>query len=469
MNLPGDRRFLAAVAFAACSMAIGCEGPADPQDCFTPFIAGEDLRSNPANVLSATVKVAVSGSDSIAVRFGIDESMRDVTPSFAATGDSAVAIMLGLLPETSYKSQVLAFNRCGVTRGAILSFTTGALPAELPKFTASGSAPAPGYIAFAAGNYGIVIDNSGRVVWYRHFPAGIGLNFQPQPNGTYTARPSAPPGQSGSWVEIDPLGNTTRTLTCANGLSPRLHDMIAQPDGSYWLLCDEVRIVDLTAQGRSSDTRVTGTGVQWRRANGDILFQWSPFDHLEIDLSILDAADLSGAAINWTHGNALDLDSAGNLLISFRNLSEVAKINTSTGAVTWRMGGRKNQFTFGNLVPPPFTRQHGVRFTSSRGILLLDNLGEPSSRMEHYEFNENARTASLTRSKSSMGGVIAQIGGSTQSLPAGHSLVSFGNGGGVEEYDSAGTVVWRIDGNPGYIFRAQRILSLYKPGAGDRR
>jgi len=48
-------------------------------------------------------------------------------------------------------------------------------------------------------------------------------------------------------------------------------------------------------------------------------------------------------------------------------------------------------------------------------------------------------------------------------------LVSYGNGGSVEEYDRAGNVVWKIGGNPGYIFRATRIRSLYTPGAGDPR
>jgi len=40
----------------------------------------------------------------------------------------------------------------------------------------------------------------------------------------------------------------------------------------------------------------------------------------------------------------------------------------------------------------------------------------------------------------------------------------FGTAGRVEEYDSAGRVVWQIDGNPGYVFRAQRVRSLYNPG-----
>jgi len=65
--------------------------------------------------------------------------------------------------------------------------------------------------------------------------------------------------------------------------------------------------------------------------------------------------------------------------------------------------------------------------------------------------------------------VVTQIGGSTQPLPGGHTLVSFGTAGRVEEYDAVGSVVWRIEGNAGYVFRAQRIPSLYTPGVGAAR
>ncbi|MGH7498170.1 MAG: hypothetical protein ACREL3_04895 [Gemmatimonadales bacterium] len=44
--------------------------------------------------------------------------------------------------------------------------------------------------------------------------------------------------------------------------------------------------------------------------------------------------------------------------------------------------------------------------------------------------------------------------------------MAFGDGGAVQEFDGNGAVVWKIEGNPGYIFRAQRILSLYHPEIG---
>lgn len=471
MILPGGHRLALGAALAASSYACGSGDLYDPVACSTPVVSHSAVATKETNVLSVLVQSRVTGADSVAVRFGYRDGQLDgVTPAADARDGDALVPVLGLFPLKPYHARVVAFNGCGTTAGELLAFETGALPNDLPAYSATGVAPAPGFVVFAAGSYGLVIDNAGRVVWYHRFTVGPGLNFQPQPNGRYVARPPAASGETGTWIEIDPIGTVTRTLGCAGGLQPRLHDMIAQPDGSYWLLCDEIRTADLSAQGRSATARVLGTGVQHRGATGEVLFGWSPFDHLAIELSALEPSDLTGANINWTHGNAIDLDRQGNLLLSFRNLNEVVKIDTRTGKVLWRMGGKRNQFTFGNLPLPPFARQHGVRADGDGRLLLLDNLGESGgSRVEHYTFDEAARSATLSASYTSAAGLVAQIGGNTQPLSGGHTLVSFGSGGGVEEYDAAGTLVWKLTGTPGYVFRAQRIRSLYQPGVGDSR
>ena len=442
----------------------------NPTHCDKPVIASSRAEPGTRNVLSAFVFANVSGADSVIARYGVGTTLDNTTPAFTSISESSALPVLGLYASTSYHAQLIAMNACGSTAGDVVSFSTGGLPSDIPSYRASGISPQSGYIVFAAGNYGIVIDNSGRIVWYHHFPNGPGLNFQAQPNGRYTARPPSSAGQIAKWIELDPLGDTTRALTCGRNLQPRLHDMIARPDGSYWMICDEVRTIDLSAQGRSSQSRVTGAVVQKLSPSGDVLFEWNVFDHFEVDLSVLEPTEINGVSVNWTHGNALDLDGDGNLLVSFRNLNEIAKIDTQTGAVIWRLGGKQNQFTFENVLTPAFRHQHGIRAAGTSRVLLLDNLGESSgSRMELYEIDEVHRTARLIRSNASSAGLVAFIGGSTQSLSGGNTLVSFGNGGGVEEYNQAGSAVWRIDGSPGYIFRAQRIKSLYSPGFGDPR
>lgn len=451
---------------------LACDSTSPIRACTAPEIISSRVELPAGNVLSAVITVRLQAADSVALRFAIAGAPLDIsTPAVTSSGDSALVPVLGLREETRYDVQAVAFNECSITPGPVLSITTGKLPADLPKFTASGPDPSPGYVAFAAGNYGIVIDNAGRVVWYHRFPNGPGLNFQPQPNGRYTARPpTSGPGEIGKWVEIDPLGNVTRTLACADGLQARLHDLLAESNGSYWLMCDRIRTVDLSSSGGSAQASVMGTGVQHIAANGEVLFNWSPFDHIDVDLRDVDGSDRAATPINWTHGNAFDIDTDGNLLLSFRNLNEIIKIDTRTGAVMWRMGGSHNQFTFVNVSTPAFARQHGVRSTGPGRLQLLDNLGDRSgSHAERYSYDEQLRTVRLISSVASSAGVIALIGGTTQSLPGDRSLVSFGNGGSVEESDAAGNVTWKIDGNSGYVFRAERILSLYRPGVGDAR
>ena len=455
---------LCALIAAACwSESLGVAPQA------APTIDAASIAANPHNVLSAVVTVGVRGADSVAVRFRVagTAAADSVTPAVGVVGDSAAVPVLGLFAAQRYVMRAVAHRAGTTTVGSPLEFTTDTLPSDLPAYVAGGSDPAPGYVVFAAGRYGLAIDNTGRVVWYRRFPNGPGLTFMAQPVGRYFARPNPPlPTDAAPWVELDPLGDITRTVGCAGGMPPRFHDLIARPDGTYWLLCDETRRMDLSAFGGVSDARVTGTAVQHISTEGALLFQWSPFDHFAI--TDVDPWDRASTSVNWTHGNALDLTADGGLIVSFRNLGEITKIDTATGAVIWRLGGRRNQFALLDMPAVPFVAQHSVRSYGSGSLLLLDNLGAPGeSRAERYALDEVSRTARLVRSYGSLPGVVTEIGGSVEDLPGGHTLVSFGTAGRVQEYNSAGSVVWRIERNAGYVFRAQRIRSLYAPGIAE--
>jgi hypothetical protein len=450
----GERRggvIAAALLLAGCGDARMGVAPPRP-----PAIDAAVVAPNEYNVLSAVLSVRVRRADSVAVRFHPADASTDadqVTPPVPALDDAAGVPVLGLLPDQPYVMRPVVYGPGGTVVGEALAITTGPLPADLPSYVASGPDPSPGYVVIAAG------------VWYRAFPSGPGLNFQAQPNGRYAARP---PGNPGVWVELDALGNETRTLGCARGLPARFHDLLAARDGSYWVMCDETRTMDLTGVGGVAGAQVTGTVIQYVSASGELLFEWNPFDHFAI--TDLPLADRTGANVNWTHGNALDFDGDGSLVVSFRSLSEVTKIDTRTGAVVWRMGGLRNEITFVDSPAPAFARQHGLRVVAPSRLSLLDNMGDAAgSRAERYLVDDAQRTARLVASYGSDPAVTARLGGTTQPLPAEHTLVSFGNGDRVEEYDAQGQVVWRIDGDPGYLYRAQRIRSLYRPGAGDPR
>ncbi len=438
----------------------------EPDDS-PPELLTAHATAGTANVLSITVTLELRNADSVAIGYERAGSLgMDWTPALTLPPQQAEVVVLGLEPETTYRLQALAWHGHGSRSQEVGVMTTGALPADLPTYNASGDHPSPGFVAFAAGAYGLVIDNTGRVVWYHRFPNGPGLNFMAQPNGRYVARPSTPdPTDQEAWIEVDPAGRVTRMLPCHGSLSPRPHDILALGDGSYWLLCDEVRTLDLRGLGGLEQARVTGTAVQHVGTSGELLFQWTPFS--EFALADLGPDILASPTINWTHGNALDLAADGTLVVSFRNLNEVTGIDTRTGRVKWRLGGEQSDFTFVGALPPAFVGQHGVRLVGGE-MQLLDNLGDPAeSRVERYRLDPAARTATLVAAFAPSVRVVARLGGTTQALANGHTLVSYGNGGRVEEYDAAGRVVWQILGSAGYVFRAQRIQSLYTPGTGD--
>jgi hypothetical protein len=260
----------------------------------------------------------------------------------------------------------------------------------------------------------------------------------------------------------------TRTLGCARGLEPRFHDLIADGDGGYWIMCDETRVENLSSVGGVAAARVTGTVVQHVGPDGTLAFEWNPFDHFLI--TDLDSTARTGPDVNWTHGNALALDTDGNLLVSFRSLSEITKIDVQTGNVIWRMGGLRNEFSFVDTPTPAFMRQHGLRVIGPDTIIILDNFGaQTESHAECYSIDANAHTARQTCSFTAQPGALSLLGGSVQRLTDGHTLVSYGPAGRVEEYDATGALMWRIIGNAGYVFRAQRIASLYQPGLGTPR
>jgi hypothetical protein len=288
----------------------GCGDGTAPEDATAPLpvIETASVEANRNNALSAVVAVRAREADSVSVRFRLataSAAIESATPAVAMQDGEAAVPVLGLLPGQTYVLRVVAFGPGGVHEGSELSFSTGLLPSDLPRYGAGGLAPSPGYVAFGAGRYGLVIDNTGRVVWYRRFePAGPGLNFQAQPNGRYIGLPPTPDSTDAEvFIEVDQLGEETRRLGCAGGLRPRFHDLLVEPEGSYWIMCDETRVTDLTAVGGQAAARVTGTVIQHIGPTGDLVFQWSPWDHFDVtDLDSPAApAPTSGLmATRWT-------------------------------------------------------------------------------------------------------------------------------------------------------------------------
>jgi hypothetical protein len=274
-------------------------------------------------------------------------------------------------------------------------------------------------------------------------------------------------GDEGPYRVYDELGRQIDLLGCVGWESTRPHEVRVMAGGDYWVLCNETTIEDLTQYGGGAAVEVLWTVLQHVAKDRQLLWEWKASDHFEItDLGVegFSTAEL----VNVTHGNAIAFDTDGNILLSFRNLNEITKVDAETGNVIWRFGGGlKNEFAFVGDPKGSIWRQHGLRVVEPGVIQFIDNGDQPPSRLVRYRMDEQEMTATLMLEYIHASNVYSPVGGGTDVMPDGGGLVSFGRGGVVAEVSQAGEQVWELLNLEGlYVFRTQRLPSLY---ASERR
>lgn len=452
-------------AAAAVLLAGSACSEADPQAPSPQQYKGAEVQAIPENVLAAAVLVRAAAYDSAYVEYqaGAGPTLRTLAVGFA--GDTLARVpVLGLDTASAYTLRV-ALTRTGASDEVVdsLTFASGSLPAWIPVIGSLGTSSQSGFLALSLPEGAVTVDNTGKVVWYHYSPNGTLNSFQAHPAGVYTLLGTGA-GETEFHV-LNSLGEETATLSCI-GRPTRFHELLVGSGGDAWLLCDETRTMDLTAVGGEAAAAVTATVVQHLSPDGALLWEWNSFDHFA--MTDLPLADRAGTAVNFTHGNGIGFDSDSNLILGFRSLSEVTKVNRSTGAVIWRLGGLANQFVIMNDPKGQFERQHGVRWAGMGQVQLLDNGLSAPSRFVRYQLDPLTLTATMEWEFIDSPTTYTNVGGTTQYHPDGHGTVSFGRAGRVIEVDQAGNRVWELTGLDGaYVFRVQRISSLYAAGRGD--
>ncbi len=462
------------------SATTGC-GPGEPDLIpSAPLVISEHVELNPNNVISATFWLQASGATRARIEILGDRSGSRFTPTFPINDDAITVPLLGLMPETDYLFRPIVASRSGVvTVGEWCFLRSGSLPDSIVAFevdtdgssergltlitpyrTAPGLAPHPA----------VIIDADGRVVWYREESAGI-IDFQLQPNGHLTAAvalPAVSPFFAGIYKEWDGLGNEVGRWQAQGHEFTDQHELRLVGDGDEGLLFGfEHRAADLSRFGGPPEGNVIGSVLQRVKRDGTVVFEWSSLDHYSLD----DADDFvwrtpGEAGYDFTHANAIEVLPDGDYLVSTRHLSEITRVDGTTGAIRWRMGnGKGNEFRFLDDPKGGFSNMHAVRRLPNGHLLFIDNGNghtPPSSRAVEYELDEASRTATLVWSYEP--GTFNCCMGFAQRLPNGNTLVNFGNHR-VLEISPAGAVVWKArlpNEGAGFlgIYRATRISSL---------
>ena len=460
-------RRIAAVLWLAL-MVNGCDEGIAP-DAAVPVLSSIMITPNSTNALAAEVFVNAPGGVTAQVEYREASGGTSKTPPAPLVSNAVLIDVLGLRPETPYEFRVLVTGATGATAvSSPRQFRTGALPADLPavKVVAS-QTPSPGYVMMGISpsqpsekTYAMIVDNGGNVVWYRKFAAAV-ADFQKQ-NGHYTVYSSLD-GNVSRFYELDPGGRVLQEISADDPTNTDAHELRIVGD-DYYLFGVELRTMDLTSIGGVVNASVRGMAIERHRGASN-LFQWSTFDHLDVSDAAPDIPT-NGAQVNPWHGNALEVETDGSILASFRNADVIAKINGETGEVIWRLGGKHNEFAFLNDPLNGFSHQHGIRRLPNGHVILFDNgnlHSPPVSRAVEYALDETAMTATLVWEYRGAPELYSFAVGNAQRMDNGNTLVCFGLAQHVVEVDRNGTKQWdlKVEEPNHYPYRAFRIDSLY--------
>jgi hypothetical protein len=218
-----------------------------------------------------------------------------------------------------------------------------------------------------------------------------------------------------------------------------------------------VNMSEIVPGGNPAAT-VVGLIVQEIDENKNVVFQWRSWDHY----LITDATheNLTLGYIDYVHGNAIEIDTDGNLIISCRHLDELTKIDINTGAIIWRMGGKNNEFTFVND-PIRFSHQHAIRHIANGNYTIFDNgnFHTPHfSRAVEYTIDQENKIATLVWQYRHTPDIYGLAMGYTQRLESGNTLISWGlTNPTITEVTPTGTVALEMTLPAGiYTYRAFR-------------
>jgi hypothetical protein len=255
---------------------------------------------------------------------------------------------------------------------------------------------------------------------------------------------------------------TIDSLTCGNGYPTDNHELIFLENGHALIMSYDDVPLDMSeiVPGGNPNSMVTGLVIQELDNEKKVVFQWRSWEDIEITEATHE--NLTHGKIDYVHGNSIEQDYDGNLIVSLRHTDQIIKINRITGEIMWRLGGIRNAFTFLNDTLG-FFHQHDARRVAPGRITLFDNgnfHSPPFSRAIEYEIDEVNKTAKLVWQFDHNKDVFAFAMGNAQRLPNGNTLIGWGTAAipNMTEVDPSGNTVFELAmGDSLWSYRAFRF------------
>ena len=339
----------------------------------------------------------------------------------------------------------------GVVTGAALAAACGSAPTSpsiptnasyrsrpdltpsLIDVTTGSGPPGPGYVCVTPSGP-LLVDDLGRPVWIREVPDAStnlrvqSLNGQPVLTWWQGKIASYGVGTQGEYVILDSSYRQVMTVQAKKGLPADLHEFLITGGGiayftAYRTYTTDLRSVGGPASGQALDATIQGVDLN----SGELVFDWSSAEH--IDFSESEQQYAGGAPYDPVHLNSVDITPDDKLLVSARNTWTVYKIDTGSGDILWRLGGKKTDFTLGPGAR--FAWQHDARTHADGTLSLFDDEGDPpeakQSRGLILDVDETAMTADVRAQYfHPKKALLAGSQGSMQVLPGGDVMIGWG-------------------------------------------
>ncbi len=249
----------------------------------------------------------------------------------------------------------------------------------------------------------------------------------------------------GTYRIVDEAYREVATVKAANGLNGDLHDFSLTDRGTALFTTYGTATGDLSgAGGSSSGSYFYGEVQEVDVATGRLVFSWRCDDHVDFVESYVTPPSDPTRPWDYFHLNSVAVDpSDGNIVVSSRNCWGIYKVDRSTGALLWRLGGKRSDFSMG--AGTRFAYQHDVTPQPDGTYTIFDNEGSPwvrpPSRGLAIAVDESRRTATLVRQRVHSPPVRSGSLGSVQELAGGHTFIGWGTSTYFTEYDPSGRVV----------------------------
>jgi hypothetical protein len=284
----------------------------------------------------------------------------------------------------------------------------------------------------------LILDNRGRMIWFLPVDRRGVTDFRVQryrgkPVLTWWRGKSADNKRLGRYSIYDQSYRLIKYVRPGHGLSGDMHEFKITPRNTALMtLSHRVRV--------KTRNVLEGAFQEVDIRTGRILFEWHSVGHVQLTESYYRLPRNPNHTYDYFHINTIEVDRDGNFLVSARNTHTIYKINRKTGAVMWRLGGKRSDFELGKGVR--FGWQHDVRRQADGTLTMFDNEAAPKLRKQSrglvLRVDERHKTATVVHSFVHTPALVAVDQGNMQKLSNGHYLVGWGHQPYVTEFGPHG-------------------------------